>query len=106
MDGIFAQLVTPQLGALSAGIIAVMLIIGSAPFKGAKLRDHALWKDWGLFLNAAIAVAASFAPGVCDVPPGQWGGVIIFGLLGTVGSLVGRKILQPIFLNKLEGKKK
>ena len=108
MEGIFAQLITRELGYLTAGVLAVMLFVGSIPIKGgsAKLREHNIWKNWAFFLTVVFGVGGAFMPGVCDIPLSQWGSVVIFGFLGALGAMGGRKLLLPVFLSKLEGKKK
>lgn len=108
MEGIFAQIVTKELGILAAGIIAVMFFVGSIPIKGgiAKLRDHKIWSNWAFFLAVVLGVAGAFMPGVCDMPIEQWGSILIFGCLAAGCAMAGRKVLFPIFMAKLEGKKR
>lgn len=106
MEGLFAQLVTKEMGFLAAGAIAIMTILGSLPISPTKqLREHALWKNYGIFVLTVICISGAFLPGVVTIPKADWGAIIIFGCLAALCAHAGRKILQPLILNKIEGKK-
>ncbi len=107
MDGtIWESIITPQMAALAAGVIAVMLFIGRIPIRDgkAKLNEMNWWKQWGIFLMFALAVGGSFMPGVHDISYAEWGSILVHGATTGMVALLGRTILKPIILARLEGK--
>jgi hypothetical protein len=106
MDNIFQEIVTKEMGLLAAGAIAVMLFLGRVPLKDKKLNQTKMWKNWGIFLLVGICTAGSFAPGVNDIPISEWGGILVFAFVSSMVALLGRAVLKPIILKRLEGKGK
>lgn len=105
-SSIWSEIITKPMGGLAAGVIALMLFIGMVPYKGKKLNETKIWKDWGLYLMFIFTTAGSFMPGVHDIPYSDWGKILIFACTTSMVALLGRGILKPVILNKLEGKKK
>lgn len=105
MEGLFAEIVTPKMAALAAAAIAIMLFVGTRPFKGKKINTTKFWKDWGVAVLIIVCVGGSFAPGINDIPKTEWGSVLVFGFVSAFVAHLGRKILKPIILNRVEGKK-
>ena len=105
MESLFAQLVTKEMGFLAAGAIAIMYILGRLPInKQCKLlKDTSLWKNYGIFILAVLCIGGAFLPGVVNIPKADWGAAIIFGCLATLCAHAGKKILQPLILNRIEG---
>ncbi len=103
---LWKEIITPHMAGLAAGVIAAMLFIGRIPVQGgtAKLNETKVWKDWGLFLMFGLSLAGSFMPGIHDVPYAQWGGIIVFGATTAMTALIGRALLKPFILARLEGK--
>ena len=106
MEGIFQEIITKEMGMLAACAIAVMLFLGRIPIKGKFLNTYKLWNQWGIFLLVAICTAGSFAPGVNDIPAKLWGSVLVFAFVTSLVALLGRAVLKPVVINKLEGKGK
>lgn len=105
MDSIWGEIITKPMGALAAAVIAIMLFLGRIPVKGKKLNETKWWKDWGIFIMFALATAGSFMPGVHKIPYSEWGGIMIFACTTGMAALLGRAILKPLVLKRLEGKK-
>ncbi len=105
MNGLFEAVITPSMAGLAAAAIAVMFFIGKIPYKSKKVNETKLWGDWGDFILVVICTASSFAPGVNQIPVSEWGGILIFAAVSALAAHLGRKILKPIILTKLEGKK-
>lgn len=105
-ESIFSTIVTKQMSFLAGGAIAVMLILGRIPLKGGKIKlnETSFWKNWGSFVLAGLCLAGAFAPGVSKIPYEDWGSIVIFGLVASIVAHLGRKILAPVILNRLEGK--
>jgi len=104
MGSIFEAIITPGMAGLAAAAIAIMFFIGKIPYKGGKVNGTKLWKNWGEFLLVALCIGGAFAPGVSDIPVAKFGAIIIFGMISALVAHLGRKILKPIILAKLEGK--
>jgi len=103
MEGLLSTLVTTEMAQLAGCVITIMLIAGKLPYKDSSLNKTKFWKNFGLFLSLALCMGGAFVPGIR--PDGEIGIVIVFGLLSALAAHVSRKILGPIFLSKLEGKK-
>lgn len=102
-ESLFAQLITKEMAALAGAAITIMLVVGRVPFKDGRLNKTKFWKGWGIVLLMSLCVGGAFIPGIR--PEGEVGTVIVFGLLSTLAAHVGKKLLAPMFLTKLEGKK-
>ena len=92
------------MGVLAAAAIGLMLFVGRIPIKGARLNTKKVWEDWGVFILVAMCTAGSFTPGVHKIPYSEWGGILVFALVTSMVALLGRAILKPIILRRLEGK--
>jgi len=105
-ESIFSTIVTKEMAMLAAGAIAVMLIIGRIPLKAGRriLNETKVWQDWGSFILVAVCLAGAFAPGVSKIPYSDWGSIVTFGLVSSMVAHLGRKLLAPIILRRLEGK--
>ena len=104
MGSIFSSIVTEEMAMLAAAAIAVMLFLGRIPYKGQPLNRPKIWPDWGIFLLAAICITGSFTPGIHEIPYDRWGGILVFGMVTSMVALLGRAILKPIVISRLEGK--
>jgi hypothetical protein len=104
MEGIFESIITPGMAALAAASIAIMLFVGKIPIKGKRLNTTKFWTNWGEFILVALCIAGSFAPGVTEIPKSEWGSILIFAAVSALVAHLGRKILKPIFIAKIEGK--
>lgn len=102
MEGLFSQIVTKEMAILAAAAISVMLFLGKVPWKGAPLNTTKLWKSCGIFILVIVCVGGAFVPGIR--PEGEVGNALIFGFISALVAHLGRKILGPIFLKRLEGK--
>jgi hypothetical protein len=102
MEGLFANLFTKEMAILAASAITVMLFVGRIPLENSRVNETKFWKGWGIFILLIICLAGSFIPGIR--PEGEVGNVIVFGLLSSLAALLGRAILKPIVMNRLEGK--
>jgi len=105
MEGLFEAIITPSMAGLAAAAVAVMFFIGKIPYKSKKINETKLWEDWGEFILVAMCIGGSFAPGVNEIPISEWGGILIFAAVSALAAHLGRKILKPIILTRLEGKK-
>lgn len=103
MDSVFSALITKEMAYLAAAAITIMLFLGKVPIGDKKLQQTKFWKEYGVFVLLFVCLGGSFVPGI--KPNGEIGFVIIFGLLSAFAAHIGRKLLKPMFLNKLEGKK-
>jgi hypothetical protein len=103
MEGILSTLLTTDMGGLAASVVVLMLFVGKIPLKNGTLNCTKFWKDFGTFITMALCCGGAFIPGIR--PEGEIGVVIVFGLLSTLAAHLSRKILAPIFLRRLEGKK-
>lgn len=105
-ESIFSTIVTKEMAMLAAGAIALMVAIGRIPLKDGKrkLNESLAWKNWGSFILVALCLAGAFAPGVSNIAYKEWGSIVIFGLVASMVAHLGRKILAPIILSRLEGK--
>lgn len=101
-ESLFAQIVTKEMAILAAAAITLMLFVGKIPLKDSLLNKTKFWKGWGIFLLLFVCVGGAFVPGIR--PEGEAGNAIVFGLVSALVAHVGRKILAPVFLKKLEGK--
>lgn len=107
MDGsIWREIITVEMGSLAAAVIAIMLFLGRIPVQGGRGRLNELWwwHSWGIFIMFALAIGGAFMPGIHDIPYSDWGGILVFGLVTSMVALLGRAILKPIILRRLEGK--
>jgi hypothetical protein len=105
MGSLFDSVVTPGMAYLAAGAIAVMIFIGRIPYKGKRINRTKFWKNWGEYVLVAICFGGSFAPGVTDIPANEWGSILIFAAVSAFVAHIGRKLLKPFIITKLEGKK-
>ncbi len=105
MENIWNEIITKEMAGLAAAAIGVMLFAGRIPYKGKKLNESDVWKNWGEFILAGVCLAGSFTPGVHDIPYKEWGGILVFALVTSMVALLGRAVLKPIVLRRLEGKK-
>ena len=103
MGGLFDSVITPSMAALAAAAVAIMFFLGKIQCRGKQLNTTYFWKNWGDFVLVAICIGGSFTPGVNDIPLSKWGGILIFAFVSALAAHLGRKILKPIFLKKLEG---
>ena len=104
MDIIWEQIITKEMAGLAAASVAIMLFMGRIPYKGSRLNRSKIWKDWGEFILVTVCLAGSFAPGVHGIPYKEWGGILVFALVTSMVALLGRKVLKPIIIKRLEGK--
>lgn len=107
MDGsIWSEIITKEMALLAAAVIAVMLFLGRIPVQGGakKLNEMNWWKQWGIFIMFGLTTAGAFMPGIHDIPYNQWGSILVFGLTTSMVALLGRTLLKPIILARLEGK--
>jgi hypothetical protein len=105
MEGAFSAVISKEMVYLAAAAIAAMLFIGMIPINGKRLRETKFWQSWGSFVLVAVCFAGSFAPGIHDIPLKNWGAVLAFALCSSMVAHLGRAILKPLVLTKLEGKK-
>jgi len=105
-ESMWREFITPQMGAVAFGVVAVMFFIGHIPLDGGKrrLRESCFWKSWGLFIMFGLSVAGAFMPGIHDIAYSEWGSIVVFGSTTAIAALLLRGILKPLLLNKLEGK--
>lgn len=113
--GLFENIITKEMATLAVAAIAIMTFIGkipikykpayNKPIKSKPINKTKIWKNWGIFLLFIICTAGSFTPGVHEIPCSEWGGILVFAFTTSMVALLGRTILKPIFLSKLEGKK-
>jgi len=103
MEGLLSTLITKEMGALAASVITLMLFAGKIPVNGKMLNATKAWKNFGMFITLGLCCGGAFVPGIR--PEGEVGIVIVFGLLSALTAHLSRKILAPIFLSRLEGKK-
>ncbi len=104
MDSIFSSIITPGMAGLAAAAIAIMLFVGKIPYKGIRINQTKLWTGWGEFLLLAVCIGGSFAPGVTDISKSEWGSLLVFAAVAALTAHLGRKILKPVILSRLEGK--
>lgn len=103
MEGLLSTLITKEMAMLAGAVITLMLFAGRFPVNGKMLNTTKVWKNFGMFISLTLCCGGAFVPGIR--PEGEIGVVIIFGLLSALAAHLSRKILAPIFLAKLEGKK-
>lgn len=107
MDSIFAQVLTKGMAIIAIAAISLMYAIGMIKIKSKRINKSKIWKDWGSFILLSVCIGLTFLPGLeLEKLQGQgWGAKIIFALVVTMVAHLGRKILKPIILKKIEGKK-
>ena len=105
MDSIFSSIITPGMAGLAAAAIALMAVLGRIVIRGKPINKMKWWSDWGSFVLLVICIAGSFAPGVSDIPLQRWGAILVFASVTTLVAHLGRKLLKPLLLTQLEGKK-
>jgi hypothetical protein len=103
MESIFSTIITPGMAGLAAAAIAIMLFLGRIPYKKGRFNQTKFWKNWGEFVLFAICIAGSFAPGVSNIPYKEWGSLLVFAAVSALVAHLGRKILKPIIITRLEG---
>lgn len=108
MEGVFESIITQNMAMLAAAAISLMLVAGKFPVNkdDKQLNQTVFWKSWGSFILAAICVGGAFLPGTAN-PVGsesEWGTKVVFGLVATIVAHLGRDILKPIIVRKLEKK--
>lgn len=96
---IVETLVTPQVLALAAAIVAVLFGIGKAA--------PALWKKpwWRRLLPLTplvLGIGGAFLPGVIAHDEGAWGTVILAGLFAGFLASHGRKIFKRLLIDKMK----
>lgn len=106
MEGIFESIITKDMAMLAAAAIAVMFFLGKIPLKTGKLNQTKFWGDWGTFVLVIVCTVGAFLPGVSDIPKSNYGGCIVFALVSSIVAHLGRAVLKPLLIRKLEGKKK
>jgi hypothetical protein len=105
LEGIFESIITKNMALLATAAVSLMLIVGKITLKNNKaVNQTKFWGDWGTFILAALCVAGAFLPGVSDIPAENWGANLVFGLVSTIVAHLGRSILKPLIVRKLEGK--
>jgi hypothetical protein len=106
MEGIFESIITKEMAMVAAAAIAMMFVVGKIPLKGDRfLNQTEFWGDWGTFILMGLCVVGAFLPGVTKFKPGEWGATLVFALVATIVAHLGRAVLKPLLLRKLEGKK-
>jgi len=96
---IVETLVTPQVLALAAAIVAVLFGINKAV---PKLRAKVWWRKLLPVLPLVLGVGGAFLPGVIDHEPGSWGSLVLAGLFAGFLAAHGRKIFKRILLDKMK----
>ncbi|PNX48318.1 MAG: hypothetical protein BV456_09920 [Thermoplasmata archaeon M8B2D] len=108
MDGLFLEIITKEMAILAGAAMTIMLFVGKIPISKLNeetklLNQTKIWKNFGIFILLIVCLGGSFIPGIR--PDGQWGNAVVFGLLSAFCAHMGKKVLGPLVLNKLEGKK-
>jgi hypothetical protein len=91
--------VNPQVGALSASLVAVIAAIGQVPIGKKKIRDLALWRR---ALPVAVLVfgvaGALLIPGLVD---GSVVEKIVIGLVAAMMASHGRKVVKRLLVDEI-----
>jgi len=105
MEGIFESIITKNMAMLATAAIAVLFFIGKVPLKkGGTVNQTKFWSTWGTFVLLGFCLVGAFAPGVSGLEKGAWGDTIVFALVASIVAHLGRAVLKPVLLRKLEGK--
>lgn len=104
MESIFSSIITPGMAGLAASAIAIMLFIGRIPISGKRINKTKFWKNWGEFILVILCIGGSFAPGINDISKSEWGSVLVFAAVSALVAHLGRKLLKPIVISRIEGK--
>ncbi len=106
-----SALLTKEVLAAAAGIVALLWGVGSLPIgdgpggRQRRLRDCPWWRRVLPLLPLAMGVGMAYMPGVAKIPKEDWGAVLVFGLwVGFVASH-GRKVIKRLAVDKLDGYK-
>jgi hypothetical protein len=106
VEGIFESIITKNMAMLAVAAIAVMFFIGKIPIKSGKfLNQTGFWGNWGTFLLVIICGVGAFLPGVHNIPRENWGACVVFALVSSIVAHLGRAVLKPLLIRRLEGKK-
>ncbi len=92
-------LVSPQVVALSAGLVAILAAAGRTPIKGKLLRDLPAWRKALPVVVLAAGVAGAFIPGIVT---GSAVHKLIVGIVAGMTASHGRKTVKRLFVDKLD----
>jgi len=103
MNGVVEQIVTPQVAALAAGIVAILWGVGMVRgADGTKLADRAWWRRVLPLVPLLLGVAGAFMPGVIPDAVG-WGAQVLAGLLAGFTAAHGRKVVRRVVMGRMNG---
>jgi len=96
---IVETLVTPQVLALAAAIVAVLFGIGKA---APVLRKKKWWLKLLPILPLVLGVGGAFLPGVITHDAGSWGSLVLAGLFAGFLASHGRNIFKRLLIDKMK----
>ena len=101
-------LLTKQVLAFAAGIVALVWGVGMIPLKGGKrLKTNKVWLKLVPIVPLVLGIAGAFLPGVLSTPDGApvlWGEAVVTGLWTGFIAAHGFKIFKRLIVDKLDDK--
>jgi len=100
------QLLTPQVLAISAAIVALLWGVGQVKLGKGKLADNKWWRKFLPIIPLALGVAGAFAVGQFGDGAEKVQEPILTGLWAGFVAAHGRKIIKRLVKDKLGGDEK
>ena len=103
---VMSLLVTKQVLAFAAGIVALVWGIGMIPLKGGRrFNKNKFWLKVLPLVPLLLGVGGAFLPGVLVTPEGDpvpWGEAVVTGLWTGFIAAQGFKIFKRLLVDKLQ----
>jgi hypothetical protein len=102
-----SMLITTQVLAIAAGVVAVLYFIGQIPVRRGKLAKVRWWRRILPILPIVLGIGAAFLPGVLAGDDGMrvaWGNCVLVGAWAGLVAAQGRKVFKRLAVDKLEPK--
>ena len=100
-------LITPQVLAIAAGVVAILYFLGQIPLRRGKLAKERWWMRILPLLPIVFGICGAFLPGVLEREDGTsmtWGNQLLIGSWSGLVASQGRKVFKRLAVDKLEKK--